>query len=85
MFRGGDYIDDPGFNDLKMRPGYNYMDVTDINTTDKYGNKQGSPSHQKYKLKRDKEYIRNGGHSPSNMSPSHSPQLGNSFFGESGP
>ena len=45
MFRGGDYIDDPGFNDLKKKPGYNYMDVTDINTTDKYGNKQGSPSH----------------------------------------
>ena len=45
MFRGGDYIDDPSFNDLKKKPGYNYMDVTDINKTDKFGNTLNSPSH----------------------------------------
>jgi hypothetical protein len=45
MFRGGDYIDDPGFNDLKGKPGYNYMDVGDINKEDRYGNSGDSPTH----------------------------------------
>ena len=60
MFRGGDYIDDPSFNDLSGKPGYNYMDVSDIVNTDRYGNSGNSPTHQKYKLKRDKERIQKG-------------------------
>jgi hypothetical protein len=38
MFRGGDYTNDPGFNDLKGKPGYNYIDVRDINGQDRNGN-----------------------------------------------
>jgi hypothetical protein len=38
MFRGGDYVDDPSFLDLKGKPGYNYMDVSDIVNKDKFGN-----------------------------------------------
>ena len=70
MFRGGDYIDDPGFNDLKGKPGYNYMDVTDIIGEDRYGNPGNSPTHQKYKLKRDKEKVRSGQMSPTDRSQS---------------
>lgn len=30
MFRGGDYIDKKGFNDVQRNPGYNYMNTSDI-------------------------------------------------------
>ena len=30
MFRGGDYVDQKGFNDLRGKPGYNYMNTDDI-------------------------------------------------------
>jgi len=58
MFRGGDYMDDPSFTDLINKPGYNYMDVSDINKADKYGNSNSSPSHTKYKYRRDADAIR---------------------------
>ena len=58
MFRGGAYMDDPAFSDLKNKPGYDYMDVSDINKADRFGNSNQSPSHQKYKYRRDAETIR---------------------------
>ena len=60
MFRGGSYIDDPKFTDLEGKPGYNYMDVSDINNEDKYGNNIYSPSHQNYKRTRDRIHIKHG-------------------------
>ena len=60
MFRGGSYIDDPKFSDLQGKPGYNYLDVTDINKEDKFGNNIYSPSHQKYKRINDRSYISQG-------------------------
>ena len=53
MFRGGDYVDDPSFHDIAGKPGYNYMDVADINGEDKYGNNLNSPTHIKFKYKRE--------------------------------
>ena len=51
-------MDDPSFTDLVNKPGYNYMDVSDINKADKYGNSNSSPSHTKYKYRRDADAIR---------------------------
>jgi hypothetical protein len=51
MFRGGDYVDDPGFHDLKGRPGYNYMDVSDIIGEDRCGNPPNSRNHYSNKFK----------------------------------
>ena len=73
MFRGGDYMDDPGFADLKNKPGYDYMNVSDINNTDRYGNSNSSPSHQKYKYRRDAEAVRQAGRD-NRMSPLPSPK-----------
>jgi hypothetical protein len=50
MFRGGDYVDDPNFNDFIARPGYNYMDVTDINGEDKFGRSYDSPNHKRNRI-----------------------------------
>ena len=52
MFRGGDYVDDPSFKDIKGKPGYNYMDVSDIIGEDKFGNSMSSPKHSKFKYTR---------------------------------